>query len=1022
MAKSTLPHYQYQVGGSLPLDSPSYVERHADQALYEGLTSNQFCYVLSSRQTGKSSLRVRTMFRLRSAGISCAAIDISALGTANVTADEWYAGLADKMADDLGLHDFFDLETWWKSYDTPASVHRLDKFLEDIVLKKIPGRIVIMIDEIDGIIGLNFSSDFFAFIRACYNKRADHPDYTRLTFALIGVATPSDLIRGDHRTPFNIGTPIKLTGFQLDEAQSLASGLSVVADAPRILLKEILSWTGGQPFLTQKVCHLILSAGVHISVGSEAKWVKKLVKTKIINNWQFQDEPEHLKTIQDRILRNDKRKGKLLGLYQQILTRGGIAIYDNSSKIDLLLSGLVIDQQGKLEPYNRIYKQVFDQKWVSTELFNLRPYANSLMGWLNSKLQDKSYLLKGKKLRDALRWSDGKRLSDEDYQFLSASQSLERRKLWRWLVVLLVATPSSFVFGGWLWQQLNSCSNDDIRDDNGECVQVLASFSSGERTLFSLENTDLQLGIKAFEDENYKQSIVFFKNSITEKSSEIYGNPEPQIYLNNARARCQGNPYLIAVSVPIGSSPKMSEEVLRGVADAQEQFNGKFDDEQECSNQVIESDEDGKRLLEIVIVDDQGDQDTAASAALRLSRDSLSRDSKYSGVLGVIGHINSDLSEKALPRYEKAGIAMLSPTSTSTSLSGEIFFRTVPSDKESGEVLATYLEGYLNKKNSKVIVFYDENSTYSKSLKNSFKDAFGKIKIVQEVDLAGHNLDINQKLIEATKNNQIEAALLFPGSDTISLAVEIARANSNLPDDKQLKLLGGDSLYSSTTLESKKAVEGLVLVVPWFPDDFSLYAKTAEERWSGRINWRTASSFDATQALIKTLSNHISKDQVIERLKNICLNSGNESEFPNTSGEVLQFDKEGNRIGFPVLVKVTQEVYDLSLISLDSIETLPEEGKGLVIVAKIGDFYHLRIFNQAGEKIIDKGNGEFALDEMLVQQLEAGLSKELIDNEIKSELSQKLTSSLGSTYPEKFQFQLLEPLQRMKPQKELCDS
>lgn len=123
----------------------------------------------------------------------------------------------------------------------------------------------------------HFLKDFFALIRECYNRRAEKSDYDRLSFALLGVTTPSDLIQDKQRTPFNVGRPIELMGFQLQEAEPLAQGLVVKFSRPEVLMQTVLGWTGGQPFLTQKVCKLVLGAENTAPAGQEAAWLEALV-------------------------------------------------------------------------------------------------------------------------------------------------------------------------------------------------------------------------------------------------------------------------------------------------------------------------------------------------------------------------------------------------------------------------------------------------------------------------------------------------------------------------------------------------------------------------------------------------------------------------------------------------------------------------------------------------------------------------------------------------------------------------
>jgi branched-chain amino acid transport system substrate-binding protein len=354
--------------------------------------------------------------------------------------------------------------------------------------------------------------------------------------------------------------------------------------------------------------------------------------------------------------------------------------------------------------------------------------------------------------------------------------------------------------------------------------------SAGEQILIpanqAANQAAKQTGVQAFANGDYPIAIAHFQESLRQQPND----PETRIYFNNAKA-IAGNPLKLAVSVPIGSNVNLAQEVLRGVAQSQQETND-------------QGGVNGRKLL-IVIANDNDE----LTASKNIAQQFVDRPE----IMGVIGHTASSITLGVAPIYDRGRLVTISPISSAVQLSSRspYVFRTLPSDYVAARSLADHMLTKLQHK--KAVVFFNSQSDYSKSLKGEFSTAIalGGGQVVAEFDLADSGLSPSKSLERAIQQGA-QTIMLASNTSVLDRSLQIVQANRN-----RLAILAGDDVYSPKTLEvSREQGMDMVVAVPWhiLSDPTARFPTRSRQLWGSDINWRTVTAYDATQALTAALT------------------------------------------------------------------------------------------------------------------------------------------------------------------------
>lgn len=476
---------RFQAGGALRPDAV-YAERAADGELLRALRDGASCHVLASRQSGKTSLRLRVAARLEAEGVCCTAVALSELGGASSSPEEWYAALLSKLADPLRPHvEDGAAQRFWAERRTLPPARRLAAFLRDGVMERVPGNVVVFLDEVEATLSLPFPrEDLFAVIRGLHDERPSVPALGRLAFCVLGAATARELTPDPTRAPFSVSHGVALHDLERSELAAFEPGLTGIVAEPRAVLDAVYAHTGGHPYMSQRICADLVGERRGASPS-------EIAQDRFLLHGRSED-PE-LAWADRRFHRSDgdPRAAAMLALYQRI--HGGAEVdWDPANEIHeaLRLTGLVAERydgvcRWLLQIRNRIVAKTFDAVWFQARQEE-RLFSGPLHRWLQSGRRHDA-LLRGDELRRAVQWSrDRDDLTPDERAFLQAGRAQERRRAASWLALRAFAGATLVLAAGavalyLLYAGASRGQDEAVRAAVGAHEDRLAAIGEAER-------------------------------------------------------------------------------------------------------------------------------------------------------------------------------------------------------------------------------------------------------------------------------------------------------------------------------------------------------------------------------------------------------------------------------------------------------------------------------------------------------------------------------------------------------------
>lgn len=331
------------VDGPVPPDSPLYVEREADEHIFIFIKENGIVHLVGPPGIGKTSLIQRTADRFAREGVDCVIINLSDLNAAE-SKDDWYQQFLRLLARQMSLD--IEGENWLRTLTSDGTVH-VESFIEGYLHSQITKPTILFLDEIEALERKGFSQPFFEFIQRLTEGQRETREFRKVSLVLAGTRPFALAEHLNRRTTVN---GVQLMDFTQQEASHLGDVMIRLDE-----MSVILEWTGGHPYLTQRACWEVYNARLEATTS-----VGELIQNYFLN-------PNLTDPNLDYIRRALEVPGsRILGEYQRLLL--GSSIVNRGALKYLEEVGLLAPDFNKPQIRNRIYREVFNEKWVASKL------------------------------------------------------------------------------------------------------------------------------------------------------------------------------------------------------------------------------------------------------------------------------------------------------------------------------------------------------------------------------------------------------------------------------------------------------------------------------------------------------------------------------------------------------------------------------------------------------------------------------------------------------------------------------